>query len=74
MAPVNSFDRSCKGFNAFESCWAVAELPFYDGSLSAINLLFLDHPKSLDLIFIYPYGLIISIGNPRLFNYASIED
>jgi len=56
MAPSNSFDRSCKGFNVFKSCWADAELPFYDSSLSAISSPFAATPKSHDLIFIYSVG------------------
>ena len=31
--------------------------------ISAIDMLFSDHPKYLDLIFIYLSGLMISIGN-----------
>jgi hypothetical protein len=44
------------------------------GSLSAIDVLFSDCPKSLDLIFIYLPGLIISTRNPRFLRHASIED
>jgi hypothetical protein len=43
-------------------------------AISAIDVLFSDHPKCLDLIFIYLSGLMISIGNLRLLKHASIED
>jgi hypothetical protein len=43
-------------------------------TISAIDVLFSDHPKCLDLIFIYLSGLMISIGNLRLMNHASVED
>ncbi len=42
--------------------------------ISAIDVLFSDHPKCLDLIFIYSPGLMISIGNLRLLKHASIAD
>jgi len=57
MAPVNPFDRSCKGFDAFNSCWTVAELPFYDSSLSAMNPLLPTPQKAEDLISIYSHGM-----------------
>jgi hypothetical protein len=43
-------------------------------TVSAIDLLFSDHQKSLDLIFIYLPGLVISIGNLRILKHASVED
>jgi hypothetical protein len=43
-------------------------------AISAINLLFSDRPKCLDLIFIYLLALVISTGNLRLLKYASIVD
>jgi len=42
--------------------------------ISAIDSLFSDHPKSLDLISIYLSGLMISFGNLRLLKHASIAD
>jgi hypothetical protein len=50
------------------------ELSFSEGSISAIDVLFSDHPKCLHLIFIYLSGLMISIGNLRLLKYASVEE
>jgi hypothetical protein len=42
--------------------------------VSAIDVLFSDHPKCLDLIFIYLSGLMISIGNLRLLMHPSFTD
>ena len=42
-------------------------------TVAAINPLFSDHPKCLDLIFIYLSGLTISIGSLRLLKHASVE-
>ena len=42
-------------------------------SISAIDVFFLGYPKSLDLIFIYLSGLMISIGNLRILKRASVE-
>ena len=42
--------------------------------ISAIDVLFSDHPKCLDLIFIYLSGLMISIENLRLLKHASVAD
>jgi hypothetical protein len=51
---------------------------FLEGSLvvaiSAIEVLFSDYPKCLDLIFIYLPGMRISIGNLRFLKHASIKD
>ncbi len=43
-------------------------------TISAMYLLFLDHRKCFDLIFIYLSGLTISIRNLRLLKYASVVD
>jgi hypothetical protein len=43
-------------------------------TISAIDVLFSDHPKCLDLIFIYLSDLMFSIGNLRLLKHASIAD
>jgi hypothetical protein len=43
-------------------------------SISAIDVLFPDHPKCLDLMFIYVSGLMISIGNLELLKLASIAE
>jgi hypothetical protein len=43
-------------------------------SISAIDVFFSGYPKSLDLIFIYLSGLMISIGNLRILKRASVED
>jgi len=40
--------------------------------ISAIHVLFSDHPKCLDLIFMYLSGLMIYIGNLRLVKHASV--
>jgi hypothetical protein len=42
--------------------------------ISAINLLFSDHQKCLDLIFIYLSGLMIFIRNLRLINHAPVAE
>ncbi len=42
------------------------EPPSVGGPISAIAVLFLDHPKCWDSIFIYSPGLMISIGTLRL--------
>jgi hypothetical protein len=42
--------------------------------ISAIDVLFSDHPKYLDLIFIYLSGLMISVGNLRFLKHAWVED
>jgi hypothetical protein len=42
--------------------------------ISAIDVLFSDHPKCLDLIFIYLSGLMISIENLRLLKHTSVAD
>jgi len=51
-----------------------AEIFLGEVSLFTIDPLFSDHPKSLDLIFIYLSGLMISIGNLRLLKHASAVD
>jgi hypothetical protein len=43
-------------------------------SIAAINVLFSDHQKCLDLIFIYLSGLMISIGNLRFLWNALTEN
>jgi hypothetical protein len=43
-------------------------------AVSAIDVLFSDYPKCLDLIFIYLPGLMISTGNPRFLKHVSIEE
>ena len=43
-------------------------------AISAIDVLFSDYPKCLDLIFIYLSGLMISTGNPRFLKHVSIKD
>ena len=43
-------------------------------AISAIDVPFYHYPKCLDLIFIYPSGLMISTGNLRFLKHASIED
>jgi hypothetical protein len=43
-------------------------------AISAINVLFSDRPKCLDLIFIYFSGLMISIENLRLLKHSSVAD
>jgi len=43
-------------------------------TISAIDVLFSDHPKCLDSIFIYLLGPMISTGNLRLLKLASIAD
>ncbi len=43
-------------------------------AISAIDVLFSDYPKRLDLIFIYLLGPMISTGNLRFLKHASIED
>ena len=40
----------------------------------AMHVLFSDHPKCLDLISVYLSGLMISIGNLRLMNHASVAE
>jgi hypothetical protein len=42
------------------------------GTISAIDVLFSDHPKCLGLMFIYVSGLMISIGNLRFLKHTSI--
>ncbi len=46
---------------------------FREGSISAIDVLFSDHPICLDLIFIYLPDPMISTGNPRLLKPFSIS-
>jgi hypothetical protein len=53
---------------------AKSEIPFPGGSISAIDVLFLHHPKCLDLLFIYLSGLMTSIVNLQLLKHASVED
>jgi hypothetical protein len=54
------------------SCkWDGVKPASWEGARSVIGVLFSDHRKCLDLIFIYLSGLMISIGNPRLMNHAS---
>jgi hypothetical protein len=43
-------------------------------TVSAIDVLFSDYRKCLDLIFIYLPGMMISTGNLRLLKLASIAD
>ncbi len=43
-------------------------------SIVAIDVLFSDYPKSLDLILTYLPGLMISTGNLRLLKLALIAD
>jgi len=43
-------------------------------AIAAIYLLFLNNQKCLDWIFIYLWGLMISIGNLRLMNHDHVED
>ena len=43
-------------------------------TISAIDPLFSDHPKCLDLIFLYLSGLMIFTGNLRLVNHASVAE
>jgi hypothetical protein len=51
------------------------ELPLQQEVLvSAIGVLLSDHPKCLDLIFMYLSGLMISIGSLRLMNHAFVVD
>jgi hypothetical protein len=47
---------------------------FTGGSIAAIDVLFSEHLKRLDLIFIYLYRLMIFIGNLRLLKYPSVVD
>ena len=42
--------------------------------IAAIDVLFSDYPKCLDLIFIYLSGLMVSIRNLRLFKHPSFTD
>jgi len=51
-----------------------AELVFSEGSVSAIDVFFSGYPKSLDLIFIYLSGLMISNGNFRFLKHVSIKE
>jgi len=43
-------------------------------AISAIDVFFSGYPKSLDLIFIYLSGLMISIGYLRILKHASVDD
>jgi len=46
----------------------------YNCHMSAINLLFSNHPKCLDLIVVCFSGPMISIENLRLMSHASAGD
>jgi hypothetical protein len=65
------FESDDRGEPAFFIDWnySIAEV-----STFAIYLQFFNHRKCLDLIFIYLLGLMISTGNPRLPELASIAD
>jgi hypothetical protein len=43
-------------------------------AISDIDVLFSDHPKCLDLIFIYLSGLMISIEHLRFLKHTSVAD
>jgi hypothetical protein len=43
-------------------------------TISAIDVFFSGYPKSLDLIFIYLSGLMISTGNLRFLKHASVAE
>ena len=45
-----------------------------DLTISAIDALFSDHQKCLNLILVYLSGLMISTGNLGLLSHASAED
>jgi hypothetical protein len=75
MTPHNCEIVDCGAFcEVIFSCISPKNLlgDFFDSL--AIDVLFSDRPKCLDLIFIYLSGLMISIGNLRLLMHPSFTD